>query len=132
LRLHHHRDPDLGSKEDFGSVKVARGDAEHRIWQPVDANCLSHDIRIAAELPLPVVVAKDHVRRRTGDEILTRAKESADRWPETEKVEVIPGRQLTPHRLGASATVNRHPRQTVTGNCRESAVSIPEIAVVRK
>src|SRR5712671_1275979 len=132
LRLHHHRHPDFRPIKHLGTVKAARGHAEHRIGESVDTNGPAGDIRITCKPALPGREADDCIRACAWLQIVFWMEETADYRLNTEHVEIVSGSQISPDTIGTVVRIQAHLRDAIGCECGEDGVAVAEVPVVRK
>ena len=128
-RRHHHRDPHVDGVAELRAVEAGRRNADDRHRPPVQHDRSSHDRRLGAEPPLPVVVAQDHDRVSARRPVVRGRQQPAEPGPHAQGLEVVPRHQLA-HGLLARpgmAEVDLGARETRDGGERRAAV--PQVRV---
>src|SRR6266852_5121713 len=99
LRMHHDRDPNIGSHPGLASLKHSRCYAHNGVGVLVDFNRLAYDVRRRTEMRLPETVADHHHRRATRLLVLHRKKSTPQDRPHAQYIEIIRRGYHAPHAL---------------------------------
>ena len=131
LRLHHHRHPDLRTVEEFSPMESGWCDAEDRVRQAIDVHGGADDAWVARESSGPRLVAQNCKGTVTGPKVIALMEDAAGDRLHTKRVEVVPGREIAPHAVGAAERFDTHRRHAVADQRIERRIAIAQIFVRR-
>ena len=97
----------------------------------IDDQLVAHDILGGAEIPVPQTITDHNDRMASRSNVVVRPDVSSARSGNPQKLEVIPGHELTLHLVDVSAHAYARARVLVGHQPYESSTSIPKIDVVR-
>src|SRR6516225_11907100 len=101
----HNRHKAIGGEKQQRSLERWRSHADHGEGMLVYEHHTAHDATIGLEMAVPITVGQDHIRRAVGTTFIVSVEEAAQIGLNSQYVEVVPARLITPDAGGIRTRV---------------------------
>src|SRR5262245_2191876 len=129
-RTHRHRNPNLGPRRNKSADEPRRRYSDHSEALVIERNIFTDQLRIAAESPLPEIIAEHCYRTGARRAIFFEGKRAPLRHRHAQNVKVVPCDKFTHHYLAAFAGAECEHRPIDSCYTREDMIAVAVIQVL--
>src|SRR5277367_894860 len=131
LRFHRYGDEEVRKLTHLHAREAGPRYAHNRQGIAIDGKRLVQDVRFAAEVPRPIAVAEYRHGISAGRAFILRSKNSSEKGPDAEHLEIISADELRVGELGFSVPGDAYLHVKARQQACEYFVAIPDVPVRR-